>query len=96
MFKCFFDKLFIVHNQQDIDASYEEKHCSRSWTKTIAQLKISDDEKHNSRRANEEKHNSRRPDEEKHDSDERNSTIYCILIKVHLTNSKNKNCCKLH
>ena len=72
-----------------IDASYEEKHCSRSWTKTstaqnlgrkVTQLKISDEEKHNSGRADEEKQNSRRPDEEKHDSDERTSTIYCILI----------------
>ena len=62
-----------------IGASYEEKRCSRSWTKTstalnlgrkVAQLKVS----------GEEKHNSRRPDEEKHDSDERTSTIYWILI----------------
>ena len=47
-----------------------------------AQLKISDEEKHNSRRADEEKHNLRRPDEEKHDSNEWTSTMYCILIKT--------------
>ena len=78
-----------LDGREYIDALYEEKHCSRSWTKTstaqnlgreVAQLKISDEEKHNSGRAGEEKQNSRRPDEEKHNSDDRTSIIYCILI----------------
>ena len=66
-----------------IDASYEEKHCSRgagrrkaqlaTRRRRVAQLKISD--------------------EEKHDSDARTTAIYWILINsTPITNSKNKNC----